>query len=257
MFVTGLGVKLEIQTGGTLASPTYTDISDITISMAENLNEVLDTWHSLASAISSTVKTAVDPEWPFSSKGDKTHAAMVALIATRWATGLDAVLMVRITDTLTNTVLTAPMTVSGFAPTYETPTVIEVPWSIKPYDGSAVVVAAIETAAPTVSAYSPADDATGVSVSAPLVLTFNESVLLGVGDIKIYESSGDALVESINVQLGDVVISGATATVTRSVTLDAETEYYVKVTAGAFTDLAGNDYAGIAIATTWSFTTAA
>ena len=256
-YVSGQGTTLEIQTSGTQESPVYTDISDITISLGETLNEVLDTFQTLSSAISSTVKTAFDPEWTFSTKGNKTHAALVALMAVRWQTGSSAVLMVRITDTLTGDVVTAPMTITGFAPTYETPTVIEVPWAMKPYEGAQVDVSTSEAVAPTIDTYSPEDDATGVSVIAPLVLTFDENVLLGIGDIKIYKTSDDSLVESINVQLGSVAISGAVATVTRSVTLAAETEYYVLITAGAFTDLLGNAFAGIATTTTWSFTTAA
>lgn len=256
-YVSGYGTTLEIQTGGTIASPTYTDISDITISLDESLNEVLDTFQTLASAVSSTVKTAFDPEWSFSTKGDKSHAALIALMAVRWLTGADCVLMVRITDTLTGDVVTAPMTISGFAPTYETETVVEVPWSMKPYDGSEVDVSASEAVAPTISTLSPADDATGVSVVAPLVIEFSENVLKGIGDIKIYKTSDDSLVESINVQLSGVVIADDTVTVTRSVTLAASTEYYVLITAGAFTDMVGNDFAGIATTTTWSFTTAA
>jgi hypothetical protein len=256
-YVTGQGTTLEIQTGGTLGSPTYTDISDITITLGETLNEGTDTFHTLASTISNTIKTSLDPEWSFATKGNKTHAALIALMALRWLVGSSAVLMVRITDTLTNTITTAPMTISGFAPTYETPTVVEVPWTMKPYDGAELASATVEAVAPTISTYSPADDAEGVSVIAPLVITFDESVLLGIGDIKIYETVGDGLVESINVQLGDVVISGAVATVTRSVTLAAETAYYVLINDGAFTDLAGNDFAGIAVTTVWSFTTAA
>jgi hypothetical protein len=256
-YVTGQGTTLEIQTGGSLASPTYTDISDITISLGETLNEGLDTFHTLASAISSSIKTSLDPEWAFATKGNKTHAALIALMALRWLVGSSAVLMVRITDTLTSTITTAPMTITGFSPTYETPTVVEVPWVMKPYDGAELVSATVEAVAPTIETYSPADDAEGISVIAPLVITFDESVLLGIGDIKLYKTSDDSLVESINVQLGDVVISGAVATITRSVTLAATTGYYVLITAGAFTDLAGNDFAGISVETVWSFTTAA
>ncbi|MFA5239809.1 MAG: Ig-like domain-containing protein [Phycisphaerae bacterium] len=256
-YVSGQGTTLEIQTGGTQSSPTYTDISDITISLGETLNEVLDTFQTLSSAISSTVKTAFDPEWTFSTKGNKSHAALMALMAVRWQTGSDAVLMVRITDTLTGDVITAPMTITGFAPTYETPTVVEVPWSMKPYEGAQVSVATSEAVAPTISTYSPADDAEGVSVIAPLVIEFDESVLRGIGDIKIYKTSDDSLVESINVQLSGIAIADDTVTVTRSVTLAAETAYYVLITAGAFTDLLGNDFAGIAVTTVWSFTTAA
>jgi hypothetical protein len=256
-FVTGLGMKLEIQTSGTIASPVYTDISDITTTGSDTMNEGMDTFNTWKSAITSSVKTMIDPEWSFTTKGAKNHAALIALIATRWLTGLASVLMVRITDTLTNEVVAFPATITGYSPTFETPTVVEVPWSLKPYDGTQVVVTSVETVAPTITTLTPLDDATGVSVDAPLVIEFSENVLRGIGDIKIYKTSDDSLVESINVQMSGVSIADDTVTVSRSVSLAASTEYYVKINAGAFTDLLGNAFAGITDATTWSFTTAA
>lgn len=256
-WITGLGYKLEIQTGGSIDSPIYTDISNITLSSSESFNDLLDTFHTLASPISSTVKTGVDPEFTLTAKGDKSHAAMQALLGTIWATGADAVKMVRLTNTWAMKVVTFPATISGYAPTFETPTVVEVPWSLKPYDGSAVLVSDVESIAPVVETYSPAEDATDVSVSAPLVLTFAEDVLKGVGNINIFKTAGDVLVESINVQLSNVSIAGEMVTVSRSVVLTAGTEYYVQITAGAFKDIVGNAYAGISDKTTWKFTTAA
>ena len=256
-FVTGEGTKLEIMTSGTFDSPVYSDISDITISMGETMNETLDTFNTLKSAITSSIKTALDPEWAFTTKGDRAHPALQKLIALRWQTGESAVTMVRITDTLTGEVVAFAATVTGYSPTYETPTVVEVPWSLKPYDGTQVSVEAAETTAPTVETYTPADDATGVSVTAPLVMQFSEKVLRGIGDVKIYKSSDDTLVESINVQLSGVSIADTVVTIMRSVTLAAETAYYVKITPGAFTDVIGNAYAGITTATVWNFTTTA
>jgi hypothetical protein len=256
-WVTGEGTKLEIMTSGTFDSPVYTDISDITTTMGETMNETLDTFNTLKSAITSSIKTALDPEWAFTTKGDKSHAALQALLALRWQTGQSAVTMVRITDTLTGEVVTFAATITGYSPTYETPTVVEVPWSIKPYDGTQVTVATAEEVAPTVDTYTPAHEATGVSLTSPLVLAFDETVLRGVGNVEIYDASDDSLVESINVQLSGVSIADDTVTVIRSVTLEASTEYYVKITPGAFTDAIGNAYAGITNGTTWSFTTTA
>ena len=256
-WVTGLGYSLEIQTGGTLAAPTYTDISDIVINMAEAFNDVVDTFQVLESAISSSVKTAVDPEFTLATKGDKANVGMQALLATIWETNEDAVLMVRLTNTFNLEVVTFAATVSGYNVTFETPTVIEVAWSLKPYDGAEVVVADVEVVAPTISTYVPADDAVGQNVDMAFILTFSETVLKGIGDISIYKTADDDLIESLNVQLDSTSIADTVVTITRSVTLGADTEYYMFITEGAFTDLQGNDFAGIAIKTTWTFTTAA
>ena len=255
-WVTGLGYTLEIQTGGTLAAPTYTDISDIVLNIAEAFNDTVDTFQILESAISSSVKTAVDPEFTLAAKGDKANAGMQALLDTIWSTNEDAVKMVRLTNTFNLKVVTFAATVSGYNTTFETATVIEVSWSLKPYDGAEVVVSDVEVVAPTISTYVPADDAVGQNVDMAFILTFSETVLKGIGNIEVYKTADDDLIESVNVQLSDVSIADTVVTITRSVTLSADTEYYMFITAGAFTDLQGNDFAGIAIKTTWTFTTA-
>ena len=52
-----------------------------------------------------------------------------------------------------------------------------------------------------------------------------------------------------------MTVSGATATIDPAALLLESTGYYVEVSAGAFRDLAGNDFAGINGGATWNFTT--
>ncbi|MDP7566335.1 MAG: Ig-like domain-containing protein, partial [Candidatus Marinimicrobia bacterium] len=75
-----------------------------------------------------------------------------------------------------------------------------------------ISVNAQDITAPTVSTYSPADGATGVSLTANLVLTFSENVSVGSGNITIKKSSNNSTVETINVvsDTGNVSISGST-----------------------------------------------
>ena len=108
--------------------------------------------------------------------------------------------------------------------------------------------------APTVSSFIPADGATDVSTSRDLVLNFNKSVRKGSGIIEI---NGPGIAFSIQVTDGAVSVSGRTVTIDPPINLAAGTAYHVRIPAGAFEDLSGNDYAGIADATTWNFTTAA
>jgi hypothetical protein len=114
----------------------------------------------------------------------------------------------------------------------------------------------IDTSAPTVSTLSPADNATGVSPTADLVLTFGESVVPVTGNITIKRTSDNSLIETIDVT-GAQVTGGGTATITvnPSVTLADLTEFYVLIDATAFDDLSGNGFAGISNTTAWSFTT--
>jgi hypothetical protein len=109
--------------------------------------------------------------------------------------------------------------------------------------------------APTVQDYSPADNATGVSQNATLILNFNDYIVIGTGDITIKRYSDNWTFEVIDVTSGQVTISGTEVTIDPSGTLEDDTEYYVIIDDGALTDNAGDIYAGIANKDTWNFTT--
>ncbi len=111
---------------------------------------------------------------------------------------------------------------------------------------------------PTVSTFSPTDDATGISVSSNLVITFDEAVDVESGNITIKETSGDGVIETIDVT-GGLVTGTGTTTITINPTSDLSggTEYYVLIDATAFDDPSSNSYAGISLTTDWSFTTVA
>jgi hypothetical protein len=110
-------------------------------------------------------------------------------------------------------------------------------------------------AVPLLLSSTPADNATGVATGANIVLTFDQSVSKGSGDILIYRAD-DVLIETISVNSGQVTGSGATWTIDPSVTLTANTGYYVQIAATAFVDTTGGAFAGIDDETTLSFTTA-
>ena len=114
-----------------------------------------------------------------------------------------------------------------------------------------------DVTAPTLSSSSPADDATGVSVTPTLTLNFSENVTAVSGkNIVIKRTSNSATVETVPVTDGTrVSVSGSTVTVTPSATLAYLTAYHVTIDAGAFEDAAGNAYAGISSSTALNFTT--
>lgn len=127
-------------------------------------------------------------------------------------------------------------------------------------DGATVTcsgeVTPLDVTAPTVSTYSPADNATGVAISSNLVLTFNENVQKGTGNIYIKKVSDNSIVQTIDVTNAVVGISGAVVTINPPSDLVISTDYYVMIDAGAIKDLANNNFAGISVTTTWNFTTA-
>lgn len=110
--------------------------------------------------------------------------------------------------------------------------------------------------APTVSTFSPADEESGVNVSNNLVITFNEVVNRGTGNITIKRADGTTFA-SIDVTSGQVTGTGTTTiTINPTANLEGGTHYYLLIPSTAFEDASVNAFAGIASTTTWNFSTA-
>jgi alpha-galactosidase len=112
-----------------------------------------------------------------------------------------------------------------------------------------------DTTPPAIVSLSPANGASNVQPNAPLVITFNETVQKGSGNLIVRRIDDNTAVATRNVTDASVVVSSAAATVTLPANLDALTQYYVEVDAGAFQDPSGNPFAGISGSASWSFTT--
>ena len=121
-------------------------------------------------------------------------------------------------------------------------------------DTTTLSFTAADIAAPTLASSSPADDATGVAVNSNIVLTFNETVQAGTGNITLFKSD-NTQVEVFDVTT-DVTVSGATVTLDPASDLDSSQGYYVQVASTAVEDTSNNAYAGIGDTTTLSFTAA-
>ena len=78
---------------------------------------------------------------------------------------------------------------------------------------------AADSAGPAIASSSPADDATGVAVDANIVLTFDENVVVGSGNITLKKSSDDSTVQTMPVGGGNVSVSGAVVTINPSANL--------------------------------------
>jgi hypothetical protein len=105
---------------------------------------------------------------------------------------------------------------------------------------------------PVVNTYSPADNATNIATNANLVLTFNEAVQKGAGNILVKETG--VITQTIDVASAFVTISGNTVTIDPA-NFGTNAAVNIEIAAGAFKDLSNNNYAGIANVTTWNFTT--
>jgi hypothetical protein len=110
----------------------------------------------------------------------------------------------------------------------------------------------VDDIAPTLDDTDPADGASDVAVDTDIVLTFDEDVQAGTGNISVYNAGG--LVEAVPV--GNAVFDGNTVTVDLTADLEPGTFYYVRVPDTAIEDLAGNAFAGITNPLDFNFTTA-
>jgi hypothetical protein len=115
-----------------------------------------------------------------------------------------------------------------------------------------------DTTAPLLVQQVPSDGATEVEYTSNISLTFSENVAPGPGNqLIIKKVSDDSTVTSIDVTSSQVTIAGAVVTINPTVDLPTSTAMYVLIDRGAFTDIAGNDYAGISSSSDYRFTTAA
>ena len=118
----------------------------------------------------------------------------------------------------------------------------------------------IDALAPTISATNPADGATGVLESANIQFTFSEAVLAGAGSIQLLRADGST-VETFDVASGAGSAGGSLSINGSSVSLDpyasllSNTAYTLTISATAFTDAAGNAFAGISDPTSFNFST--
>jgi methionine-rich copper-binding protein CopC len=120
-----------------------------------------------------------------------------------------------------------------------------------------ILITVIDPAPPTLSSSSPADDATGVSGSSNIVLSFSESVKAGTGNILLKKSSDNTTFATIPIAGPLITISGSTVTINPAADLDTNTGYYIEIASGVILDLSDNAFTGISGPSTLNFTTAA
>jgi hypothetical protein len=110
---------------------------------------------------------------------------------------------------------------------------------------------------PTINSLNPSDNATDVAVNSNLEIVFNETVNIGSGNIIIKRMSDQTVFETLDVS-GSQLSGGGTSNITIDPVNDFEssTGYYVLIENTCFTDMAGNNFAGISSSDTWNFSSA-
>lgn len=129
-------------------------------------------------------------------------------------------------------------------------------WRELDVHGQAAAPAVDNGTPPSITALSPLDNATAVSVDATLVATFDENVTAGFGEVRLRNL--DTSVETvIPVSDPQIAVVGNQLRITPSPELAPRTRYAVRIDAGAVQDHFLNAFAGIADDTTWNFTSGA
>ncbi|MCX7257375.1 MAG: Ig-like domain-containing protein, partial [Polaromonas sp.] len=119
---------------------------------------------------------------------------------------------------------------------------------------SASAAVMMDTTAPTVTLFTPADKATGVASGSNIVLTFSEAVAKGTGSIVLKTADGTVVATYDVATSANLTLSSDKTTLTLNPDSDLafSTAYKVELAAGTFKDVVGNDYAG---STSYSFST--
>ncbi|MCB1133980.1 MAG: Ig-like domain-containing protein, partial [Verrucomicrobiae bacterium] len=112
-----------------------------------------------------------------------------------------------------------------------------------------------DVTAPVLQSFSPADDFPAALTNTVYELTYDEPMAAGTGTVTVKKVSDSSVVETITVPSAQVEFDGSVVKVTPTVLLDEATEYYVEVSAGAFTDIATNAAAAAGGNPDWTFTT--
>jgi Lamin Tail Domain/Bacterial Ig-like domain/Secretion system C-terminal sorting domain/Endonuclease/Exonuclease/phosphatase family/Calx-beta domain len=107
---------------------------------------------------------------------------------------------------------------------------------------------------PTAFSLFPANTATDIATAFTAVITFNEIIEKGIGNITLKKTSDGSTVQTINVAASEITVSGNTVSFLIQ-SLEFATSYYFEISSGAFRDLAANDFAGFSGSSGWSFTT--
>ncbi len=111
----------------------------------------------------------------------------------------------------------------------------------------------VDTLAPNLISFIPADNSATVALNANLKITFNETVRAGLGNFILYQSNGSVAHTIAVTDTSQVSISGNSVTLNPASNLAAGS-YYLQMAAGVLKDVAGNAFAGINNATTYNFT---
>jgi len=116
------------------ANPDFREFCPINISDSANLT--IDTWYNLCSQYANNEVVALDPQWDFTAKFEKTDAVAQFIADKKYKTGIERTCEVKLINFEENKEITFTAVFDDITKTYETETVTEMSFTIKVYRGS-------------------------------------------------------------------------------------------------------------------------
>ncbi len=117
----------------------------------------------------------------------------------------------------------------------------------------------IDGNAPTLNTNSPLNGDTSIGISSNIVLTFNENIAFGSGNIQVIDVTDGSNSFTIDAASpgAQASINGSVLTINPSSDMDFNSNYAIQIAATAIDDTSGNSFAGITDNTTLDFNTEA
>ncbi|MCT4603051.1 MAG: endonuclease [Marinifilum sp.] len=112
----------------------------------------------------------------------------------------------------------------------------------------------VDTESPKITELSPKNNSNGVSVTANLVIKFNEDVKEGTGSVTIKRYDDDSVFETLTIPSPRLQYSSNQLLINSKAIYEEGVKYYVLIENGAITDASSNTFDGISGKDTWNFT---
>ncbi len=106
---------------------------------------------------------------------------------------------------------------------------------------------------PVVTTYTPANGSTDIATDTQLSMVFSKNISKGTGELKIFNYSTDALVQTYTAD--DLTINGSTVSITSGVSLDNSSQYYITLDADLVKDNSNAGNLAMTDKDAWSFHT--
>ncbi|WP_421917807.1 endonuclease [Marinifilum sp.] len=114
--------------------------------------------------------------------------------------------------------------------------------------------AAVDTESPAITELSPANGVDGVSLTANLIIKFNEEVKEGTGSVSIKRYHDDSVFETLSIPSTRLQYSSNQLLINSEAMYEEGVKYYVLIDNGAITDASSNTFDGISDKDYWTFT---